>query len=258
MSGSIASRRLEPEILDTLEPADPRAMRARRDLRRVNWMMGSCGTLLRALGGPSAHALHPWRLLELGAGDGRLLLCLARALARRSGNRAPQTSAAPRVCLWLLDRQTLLEPATREAYRSLGWQVEPLTMDVQTWLALAPERADQYDAILVNLFLHHLDEPTLRGLFAMVARRCDRFVACEPRRAALALLGSRLLGCIGASALTRHDGLASVRAGFRDEELSALWPAGPWRLQERAAGAFAHVFTAERIARGVRTADSLQ
>ena len=33
------NRIVEPELLDTLSPADPRAIRSRRDLRRVNaWM----------------------------------------------------------------------------------------------------------------------------------------------------------------------------------------------------------------------------
>jgi len=253
VSGSIASRRLEPEILDALAPDDPRAVRARRDLQRVNWLMGSCRTLRRASGSLPAQSPRPWRLLELGAGDGTLLLCLARARARRSGHRGSQR-ALPGVGLWLLDRQALLGPATRAAYEGLGWHVETLKMEVQAWIGLTAQQAGRYDVILVNLFLHHLDEPTLRGLFAVVAQRCDRFIACEPRRAALALLGSRLLGCVGASALTRHDALASVRAGFRNAELSALWPAGAWKLQERAAGLFSHVFVAERIGDGARPA----
>jgi hypothetical protein len=39
----------------------------------------------------------------------------------------------------------------------------------------------------------------------------------------------------------------SVRAGFADEELSALWPSIPgWKLQERARGLFSHSFVARR------------
>lgn len=235
MSASISLRRLEPEILDELPPADPRAQRARRDLRRVNRLMGSGIILRRALGEPPSGAARPWRLLELGAGDGTLLLRVARSL-----NPPVRTTA------WLLDRQTLLEAQTQAAYRQLGWQVEPLSMEVQRWAALAPEQAGGYDAIVVNLFLHHLDEHALRTVLAASAQRCDRFIACEPRRSALALLGSHLMGLTGASALTRHDALASVRAGFRDRELSQLWPAGPWQIQERRAGLFSHLFVATR------------
>jgi hypothetical protein len=39
----------------------------------------------------------------------------------------------------------------------------------------------------------------------------------------------------------------SVRAGFHDEDLCRLWPAEfGWRLQERAAGLFSHLFVAQK------------
>jgi hypothetical protein len=39
-----------------------------------------------------------------------------------------------------------------------------------------------------------------------------------------------------------------VKAGFRDQELSARWPAdlGSWQLDEHAAGPFSHSFSARR------------
>jgi hypothetical protein len=73
------------------------------------------------------------------------------------------------------------------------------------------------------------------------------FIACEPRRSAPALAASRLVGLIGCNGVTRHDAVASVRAGFTGSELSALWPAGPgWKLHEGAAGLFSHRFMARR------------
>jgi hypothetical protein len=56
-----------------------------------------------------------------------------------------------------------------------------------------------------------------------------------------------MLGAIGCNDVTRHDAVASVRAGFRDGQLSALWPAGPWKLTERGAGLFSHLFVARRM-----------
>jgi hypothetical protein len=49
--------------------------------------------------------------------------------------------------------------------------------------------------------------------------------------------------------VTRHDAAISVRAGFRDRELSELWPdqAG-WRLSEAPAPPFGHLFVARRDA----------
>ena len=42
-------RIIEPELLDTLPPDDPRAVRSRRDLRRVNAWMRNHAIMARAL-----------------------------------------------------------------------------------------------------------------------------------------------------------------------------------------------------------------
>jgi hypothetical protein len=105
------------------------------------------------------------------------------------------------------------------------------------------------DAIVANLFLHHLTQADLRRLFALAATRAPLFVACEPRRSTLALAGARLMWFIGANDVTRHDAVVSVRAGFSDGELSDAWPAGPgWSLEERPAPPFSHLFVARRNA----------
>ena len=246
--GSAASRLtarrriVRPEILDELPVADPRAIRSRRDLQRVNRVMGSCGILSRALRRALAPAPQraPLRILELGAGDGSLALRIATHLATRW----------PEAELTLLDRQALLGEATGTAFAHLGWTLRPLTVDVLEW-ARAPTQqqpSGRWDVALANLFLHHFEEDGLRALFAAVAARCDVFVACEPRRNLPALLGSRLLPALGVSADTLHDAIVSVRAGFLGCELSRLWPAGKthWRLEERSAGPFSHLFVATR------------
>ena len=43
------ARVLEPEWLDELPPQDPRAVRSRADLRRVNWLMGNARLIARVL-----------------------------------------------------------------------------------------------------------------------------------------------------------------------------------------------------------------
>ena len=241
--GLIARRRTVcPEILDELAPADPRAIRSRRDLRRVNRVMGSCGILSRAAGHAlaSARRQSPLRILELGAGDGSLALRLAARLASRW----------PAAELTLLDRQPLIAPMTGTAFAHLGWTLRPLTVDVLEW-ARAPTQPPppgRWDMVLTNLFLHHFEEDRLRELLSAVADRCNAFVACEPRRSLPALLGSRLLPALAVSADTRHDAIVSVNAGFQGNELSRMWPASPsrWRLDERRAGPFSHLFVAVR------------
>jgi hypothetical protein len=104
------------------------------------------------------------------------------------------------------------------------------------------------DIITANLFLHHLEAPALTQLFALAAGRAQGFVACEPRRSAFALLGARLVGALGANDVTRHDAVASVRAGFRGGELSAHWPRKDgWKLYEHGAFPFTHAFCAHAI-----------
>jgi hypothetical protein len=233
---------VSPEILDDLPPADPRAIRSRRDLRRVNRVMGSCGILSRAVrcALTSVPQRTPLRILELGAGDGTLALRIAKRVA----------TSWPVAELTLLDRQPLISEATGTAFARLGWALRPLTVDVLEW-ARAPAQqqpADRWDVILVNLFLHHFEEDNLRGLLAAIAGRCNALIACEPRRSLPALGGSQLMFALGVSADTRYDAITSVRAGFQGNELSRLWPASaaPWRLEEHRAGLFSHLFVAVR------------
>ena len=222
-------RTLEPEWLDDLPAADPRAVRSRRDLAFVNRIMGSAGIIRRVL----EHHLGPRtpRVAEIGAGDGTLLLRIARTL-RWTGAK-----------IVLVDRQPVVSVETRDGYRALGCDVSVEAADVFQWL----DRARPFDAIVTNLFLHHFDTPALTAMLAAIARRTDVFVACEPRRARLPLAGSRMLGLLGCNDVTRHDAVLSVRAGFAGDELSALWPAEQgWTLNERPAGLFSHLFVARR------------
>ena len=206
------ARVIEPEWLDELPSEDPRAVRSRRDLVRVNALMGNARIVaseLRRLG-PLAS------IAEIGAGDGRFM----RAVTGHLGT--------PRVRLFLVDRQPCAPGM--------------IAADVFDWLA-SPD-TPVVDAIVANLFLHHFDDASLARMLALVARRARAFVACEPRRSAFALTGARLLGLVGCGEVTRHDSVVSVRAGFAGRELSALWPSNAWTREEGPRGLFSHGFVA--------------
>lgn len=229
-------RVVEPELLDTLPADDPRAQRSRRDLERINRVMGSA-TLLGSALDDVLRMDDPVRLVELGAGDGRLLMRIAE---RHAGHWPP-------IQLHLLDLKPVVGAATLAAYRSIGWQAETVRADVLEWLARPAQDDAKPTVIIANLFLHHFNGERLQSLLRGIAARAHAFVCLEPRRSALALFASRLVGLIGANGVTRHDAVASVRAGFHGRELSGLWPdADTWRLDERAVGMFSHLFTAVR------------
>lgn len=299
------ARRVEAEILDRLAAGDPVALRARRDLTRIHGAMATRSTLLRALRGwaPLRTDNAPWRLLELGAGDGSLMLGVAEALG---------PAWAP-VELTLLDQQPAVAAQTLQRYADLGWQVTVEVADALEWAEEAgggrapvsplppvppvppvspfptlaplaplpshppsplsgPRAADapapppapaacertaaRWDLIVANLFLHHFESAPLAALLRAVAQAGQRFLACEPRRSRFALAASHLVAALGVNAVTRHDAVLSVRAGFCADELACAWSAAAhsadiWRLLEGPAGLFGHCFHVERVGAGI-------
>jgi hypothetical protein len=216
-------RVLVPELLDHLPSGDPAAMRSRQDLTRINGMMRQPAIMANAL----AQCPAPKVLADLGGGDGCFLLSVARRLAPRW----------PGVTALICDQQNVISPATQAGFARLGWRCDIRQGDI---FATLPEA----DIITANLFLHHFGDAALTRLLAAAAARTRHFIACEPRRNAFAILGAKLVWALGANHITRHDAVASVRAGFADQELSSLWRQTGWHLQERNAFPFSHVFTA--------------
>jgi hypothetical protein len=238
----LAVRQVQREWLDELPADDPRAVRSRRDLFRVNTWMMQPGIMARALlahRGPAA----PRAILDIGAGDGTFMLRVATSLARRWRN----------VTVTMLDQQDIVDPSTRRGFDALGWSSKTIAGDLLG--TLGEGRLPDVDVITANLFLHHFTETQLARLLARLAPLAPLFVACEPRRGALPLLGSHLLWAIGCNDVTRHDAVLSVEAGFSGRELSALWPeSNLWQLHEHAVRLFTHCFAARRIDESVQNA----
>ena len=227
---SPVARALEPEWLDTLPPDDPRAVRSRADLRRVNGLMGNARIVADLLRGASTPLR---RVAEIGAGDGTVALRVIRALG----------AAARGAEVALVDRAPVATEATRAGFRAAGCEARVEGADAFDWLSAQP--AGTFDAIFANLFLHHFEDEPLARLLRGIATRTPCFVACEPRRSTLALAGSHGLAVLGCNDVTRHDAVVSVRAGFAGGELTALWPEpGRWRIEERGRGLFSHAFRA--------------
>jgi hypothetical protein len=248
-STQMMPRVVAAETLDGLDENDPLAARSRRDLRRVHRVMGTRSLLVRAM--RAACAGHPQRsafhVLELGAGDGSLMLGVARTLA----------AEWPHARLTLLDRQDLVSEETLAAFEETGWTARACVADALAWAdgrveqaPCLPQAGGRWDLVIANLFLHHFEGADLARLLRGIERNADRFIACEPARSRLALMGSHLIGLTGAGPVTREDAVLSVHAGFRASEVSAAWPgaASTWDMAEHPAGLFSHCFVAQRTA----------
>jgi hypothetical protein len=224
------ARRLEGEWLDELPADDPRARRSRADLRRINALMGNARIVAAAV--KPMFREPPRSLVELGAGDGVFVLRLAQLIGARGMD------------LTLVDQQRIVAPETLRALGEAGATVDVAQADVFDWLERPGPRVD---VIMANLFLHHFEDGPLARMLSLIASRTRVFVACETRRSLATMAGARMLGVIGCNDVTRHDAAASIRAGFREGEISALWPPGPWSLREETRGLFAsHLFVAAR------------
>jgi SAM-dependent methyltransferase len=244
---NVSCRRVEPEELDGLAADDPRGLRSRRDLRRVHVAMRSIPILRRAVA--ALHlAAQPRRILELGAGDGTLLLRFARAQRPRWSD----------VELTLLDRVDLVSQHTLSGYRRLGWRANFLRADALEWAA--SRQTCGYDLCFANLFLHHFESSALALLLRAVATAADAFVAYEPRRSNVARVASRLVFLLGASEVTRQDAAKSVAAGFAERELSAAWntAGGDWDLVEFPAPPFSHCLAASRTKSWLRAPAAME
>jgi hypothetical protein len=229
----LSERQVQPELLDQLPPDTPAARRARHDLRRINALMGNASIIARELNARQPPG-EPWQLVDLGGGDGHFAWRVIRRLAPRDGT------------LVVVDRQPAISPEMLARMAQLGWCVSVVQADALEWL----RSAEAPPVWMANLFLHHLHEPQLRGLFAAARTRASLVVACDPQRSATALWMVRLLALVGCSGVTRHDAELSVRAGFQDRELVRCWgdDAG-WKLDEGLAGWWSHRFVAARSPR---------
>jgi hypothetical protein len=228
----------QPELLDHLPINDPTAIGSRRDLRRVNAWMGNARFMACALNSAFPNAA-PRALLEIGAGDGTFFFQVAKRLRwSATGNT-----------ISFLDRQNLLDEHTRRDLHRAGWHAEILCTDVFQHFPAVLNRntGPDYDAIIANLFLHHFSDEQLTQLFNLVRQKTDVFIAVEPRRWPLSILGGKALWAIGCNSVTRHDARVSIRAGFTNHELSNLWGRdSSWTCEERLAGFSSHLFVAAK------------
>ena len=184
------NRVIIPEILDSLNPSDPRAIRSRRDLRWIDLYLGNSRWIVRQL---KTQTPPPAQIIEIGAGEGDLCLKVQASL-----------SSSTVTGLDLIQRPTNL-PVSIQWIGGDFFQTLPNT---------------NADACVGSLILHHFSDEALRDLGARL-QSFRSLTFCEPLRSRLPLFLSKLSAAF-MSEVTRHDMPASIRAGFRPGELPAL------------------------------------
>jgi len=196
-------RILKAEILDHLDPADPGAVRSRRDLRWIDLFLGNSRWMLDSLGKLRGTAQG---VVELGAGEG--------ALCRRI------SAILPGISVTGLDR--LARPAQLPS--SVRWVGGD-------FMETLPSVAGS--ACCGALILHHFDAENLRKLGRELAR-FSHLLFTEPHRSVLPLTMAGLVSPL-VGKVTRHDMPASIRAGFRKGELPSLLGLRPsdWVIREQ-------------------------
>ena len=225
-----------------MAPPDPTGLRLRQDLRRLHRALGTATVLRRAIDRLGL-AAPPRRLLDLGGGDGTLLLRLARG----------SPPAWRGIEVTMLDPERLVSASTRAAFASVGWSLRTEPIELLDWAW--EDRAGVFDLGLATLRLHRLDPDTRARLLPVLARRTMAFVACEPRRGVLTRLGGQLLPrLLGSGPVLREHALRGASSGLAGRELAADWPPAPgaWAVDEFPAGLFLHCFSAVRVAARAR------
>jgi hypothetical protein len=180
-------RRVISELLDHLPVDDPEALRSRRDLRRINGLMGNERWVLRAVARFAEAAGRG--MVEVGAGDGLLSEKLAR--------RYPQASVV----------------AYDLAPRPVGLDARVCWEEGDIFEKPCPAGG----VVVANLFLHHFERGDLRALGRWLGG-FEVLIFNEPDRAYLPHgLGFLIRPWI--NRVTQHDMHVSITAGFGAGEM---------------------------------------
>ena len=201
-------RNVEPELADNIPGDDPRAIRFRKDLSRLNTFTMTdrvmARTLLKHWGSEA-----PNEIVDLGGGDGAFMLRVAQRLAPRWRD----------VTVMLVDQQDIVGGHVRNGFAALHWNIQTTRADV---FEVLQKMQSEADIIMANGFLHHFTAERLTRLLDLAANRAKLIVAGEPRRTHFAREVSQLVWLLGCGDVIRHDVLASIRSGFVGKDIIIL------------------------------------
>lgn len=199
--------------MDAPDP-DPALLRRALDgLHRVHRLTGGIGLAADPLRRAADGRAGPLRLLDVGAGGGRLALAVTRRLDPGDGVRPV-----------LAD----LHPRTLEAARELTEGRAPPgsgPLFVRLSGVALPFPTDSFDLAVCATTLHHLERAEAVACLRELDRVAGgRWVVTDLRRGWTALAAVRLLSATlwRRNPFPRHDGPVSVRRAFTSGEVRAM------------------------------------
>lgn len=191
--------------MDDLSHPDAAVALALKDIRRVNSWLGGHRVGMAGLRPYLKTGSPPVHILDMGCGDGEFL---------RHVSQYCQRSGIP-VTLTGWDRN----PGSLERGRQMagGGDLQLECRDITAF----PHLPNGNLVVVCNLFLHHFsDEEILEMLRRWRNGGCRAIVVNDLHRNLWAHSLFRLFGVIFMkSKMARHDGLVSIRRGFKREEL---------------------------------------
>jgi hypothetical protein len=233
-------RTITPERMDDPQASRDELGQSLAFLRKLNRHLGGVGPALRILESVARDAPRggPLRVLDVGTGAADIPLAMVR-WAEPRGLDLHVTAVDAHATTLALAR-ALLGPQDR---------IELVRAD-----ALELERAyaaGSFDVVHASLFLHHLpDVQVLAVLRAMCRLARRRIIWNDLRRGWIGRIGVRL-ATLGAPPIVRHDGIASVAAGFtRREALDLARRAGLAAVEFRPVLGYRFVLTGAAAPQG--------
>ena len=189
-----SQRFIQPELLDHADPEEARVNLT--DLIRINRRFGGHSTILKTL----ARVIHKdqaFSLLDVGAASGDSARIIQQAY--------------PSATVTSLD------------YNLVNCETAPMPKVIADAFQL-PFAAQSFDFVFCSSFLHHFSNEQvtafLRDAYALAGKA---LIVCDLERHILPYLflpATKFL--FGWKRLTVHDGIISVRASFRADELQKL------------------------------------